>query len=566
MTDIVADGQPFEASPELAAERFASTPPSFTSAFGALFSRDSTVAQTPDSALKGQYVGATPSERYMTVTGLAGAGLPVPAPIETPELPADEVNKRYAPEGTKITDKPMREGIAQIVGKEKSDAMERDAIIQRYEAQHSWIWNFGVGTAAFMLDPVNAATAFIPGAGEEAIAARLGGGILARTAGRAVAGATGAIAGQIPLQAARYALDPEEASDMSARDVMRELLYTAAGGAILQAGIGGVAERFRRPAEAKAPAAEAPPPAPPVDAAKAIDQSSAEVKWSAMRSAISQIMDGREIDVMPVIDADAVRSMSQEAELRNEHADLTAKLQAIPQRPEEAAAAEKLTRLEAVERNLADENITPEERRAQMARRDEILTDTTPEKLRAQAGPLEERRQLQNQISSIEAQLQAADNKRAAATLGRIIPSDDNALAQRLMDLPAAQRQMYRNGFAQGVPQPEFDATYEAVYGTKAEEVEGEAEPPKPPTEAAPPKPPSAAGGAPAEVAKPTTPEEKEAADLEVQWQRANEAAPIRMTDEQRTEIQSAIDEYKAAQAKTDGYTQAASCLDGSGV
>jgi hypothetical protein len=541
-----------------------------------MFSRDSTVAQAPEAALKGQFAGATPSERYMTVTGLAGAGLPVPAPIDTPELPADEVNKRYAPPGTKITDKPMREGIAQIVGKEKQDAIDRDGIISRYEAQHSWIWNFGVGTAAFMLDPVNASTAFIPGVGEEAVAARLGGGFLARTAGRAVAGATAAVAGQLPLIGVRAALDPEEASDMSARDVMRQLFYAAAGGAVLQAGIGGVAERFR------APEAGVKTPAPPagvephmtLDEALAmgvrrgeayIQQQSADARWASMRAAISQIMDGRPVDVMPVIDADAIRSMGQEAQLRNERAGLQSQLDAMPEQSRENVAAEKLNRLEAVERGLADENVTPEQRHALSDRRDELLTDTNPEQLRAQAAPVEMHRQLQNQIASIDAQLEAGANRQAAATAGRLIPQDPNAIALRLSQTPSAQRQLYRNGFAQGVPQSEFNATNEAVYGPKAEpEVE-----PSPPAETAPKlpaaeaKPPSEQ---PAQPAVKLTPEEQEAADLEAQWQRLSETSPVKLDAQSQAELETAIKEHLDAQTKGEGYNQAASCLDGSGV
>lgn len=65
------------------------------------------------------------------------------------------------------------------------------------------------------------------------------------------------------------------------------------------------------------------------------------------------------------------------------------------------AAEDSLTRLEEVTRRLGDETVTGDARRALMTRRDELLTDTNPETLRASAAPLQERRALEAERDSI---------------------------------------------------------------------------------------------------------------------------------------------------------------------
>jgi hypothetical protein len=135
-----------------------------------------------------------------------------------------------------------------------------------------------------------------------------------------------------------------------------------------------------------------------------------------------------------------------------------------------------------------------------------------------------------------------------------------------LSNLGDAQRQVYRNGFAQGVPQAEFNAANEEVYGTKAPE-ETEAPESTPATRLEESEQPATSKEAAAPTApKPSTPEEKDAADLEAQWNRVNQAQPAALTADQLEEIRSAVDEYNKAQQTGLGYDQAAICLNGSGV
>jgi hypothetical protein len=72
--------------------------------------------------------------------------------------------------------------------------------------------------------------------------------------------------------------------------------------------------------------------------------------------------------------------------------------------PGDPAAAATLARLEEIDRQLATA-LTAAERKALAARRDELLADTTPEKLQAAAAPLEQRRTLTAEQASIAARL-----------------------------------------------------------------------------------------------------------------------------------------------------------------
>src|SRR6202012_6017470 len=96
------------------------------------------------------------------------------------------------------------------------DQIQRDGVLQRYAQTSNIVTRFGTGAAAFMLDPLNLATSFVPGVWEDAIAARFGyataraAPLGVRVAARVGAGATGGIAAQAPLSALRYGLSQEE--------------------------------------------------------------------------------------------------------------------------------------------------------------------------------------------------------------------------------------------------------------------------------------------------------------------------------------------------------------------
>lgn len=187
---------------------------------------------------RGQYSDAGLADRFL------GKGIDIPlsgaapAPTEPLMNPAD-ANEAFAPKGETWFDKPISEGLAQEVAKEKREDIQRDSNLARYENAHDWLHNLGASIAGSMLDPLNVGAMFVPGIGEEAVAARLGGGVAARMAGRVVSGATGGAIASVPIVAAHIGLD----QDMNLRDAFYDLAISAAGGAILQGlGEGGLRE------------------------------------------------------------------------------------------------------------------------------------------------------------------------------------------------------------------------------------------------------------------------------------------------------------------------------------
>jgi hypothetical protein len=230
--------------------------------------------------------------------------------------PAD-YNEKYAPRDSTgavhpIGDKPMPEALASIIGRQKTEAMQRDSVLSRYAETHAWPTTFAVGSVASMLDPLNAASMFLPGVGEGALATRLGGGLAGNIAARAGAGAaTGALL-QAPVSALKMGLSPEEAGDYGMRDALRDVLYGAAGMAALHTGIGTARELLGRrvaraagegetpPATGAAETGEPPPPAPAERAPPVLD---AATQNATMGTAIGEIAEGRPVDVQPAIDA-----------------------------------------------------------------------------------------------------------------------------------------------------------------------------------------------------------------------------------------------------------------------
>ena len=283
MTDFVIDGKPYEPPESAAAEGYAKTPPA-TGAFGANVAEASSLLMLGRAVERGSQADSSALDQALYSAGnnpeVSGSSMggPLPPPVESTELPPDEINSRFGPTGpdgkpVQITDRPMSADLGAIIGRQKTESMERDSVIARNEAVHSWPTNFATGMAAFMLDPLNQATAFVPGIGEETVLAGLGrvgmSGVAARMGARAITGATFGAAQQLPLVALRATLDPEEAVDYGWRDALRDVFYNAAFAAGMHAGIMGTGRElgFFRPDAIMGrplgePRAEMPPPAP----------------------------------------------------------------------------------------------------------------------------------------------------------------------------------------------------------------------------------------------------------------------------------------------------------------
>jgi hypothetical protein len=116
---------------------------------------------------------------------------------------------------------------------------------------------------------------------------------------------------------------------------------------------------------------------------------------------------------VPVVDMGAIARTSEEAGLRERSAAIADQLGAIA--PGDQGAAETLARVRQVEGDMAQAP-SFEARRALSNRRDELLADTTPEQLQAAAAPLEQRRTLTAEQSSIDDRLAEIAGERAKLT------------------------------------------------------------------------------------------------------------------------------------------------------
>lgn len=253
------------------------------------------------AATRGTIAGASPYDigaAELAATGGIGSPLELPPdPIQSPTISAEAANDRFAPRDLNgkivpITEQPMPEALAKIIGKQKAESLQRQDILARFAATHSGASTFVSDVIASQLDPVNAALGFVPILGEGTIAARIGGGFLARTAERVVTGAATGAALAVPEAGLKAALLPEEADDYGMRDALRDVFYNAAGMAVLHAGVGAAGDLLRgdlRPNRIVPGETPEVPAAPgPLDAA---------TQNAVMRSAVAQIIEGRPVDV-----------------------------------------------------------------------------------------------------------------------------------------------------------------------------------------------------------------------------------------------------------------------------
>lgn len=293
MSDFVVDGSPLETPIGEAEKGYAMTPPSLDEAFKPWSGSESNLERTGSSLKLQNYY---PSQRH-DFDSIPGQN-DVPAAIPTPMLSAEEANKRYAPPGTTITDKDIPEGAARLIGETKKREIERENIIGRYTAAHGLATNFAVGMAAFLTDPLNIGTLFLPGIGEETALAQLGRiGIGSKVAARAVAGgATGAIA-QAPLSALKYGIGQQFASDYDMRSGLRDVMFAGAAGAVLHAGFGAAGDAIRSRVSIAGKFADSVATGEMAEQAAPILNADAATRADAMRMAVSQLATGREVDV-----------------------------------------------------------------------------------------------------------------------------------------------------------------------------------------------------------------------------------------------------------------------------
>lgn len=216
-----------------------------------------------------------------------------------PYLDPETLNRTWGIDGHLKFDAPLPESVARSMFDAKRDELARQDASRRSDA--AGITKFGAGLAAGLTDPLNLAAGLIPVVGEARAAGwllkagmDLGGGLLERTAARAVAGTVGGFTAQLPLVATRYALSKQEQADYSATDAMTDIFMGSLLGGGLHTAIGGagdlIGSNFGRSAIARL--AERDPAA----------------REALLRAAVGQTADGQPVNLAPVLDTTALRS------------------------------------------------------------------------------------------------------------------------------------------------------------------------------------------------------------------------------------------------------------------
>lgn len=298
------------------------------------------------------------------------------------------LNAKYGQSLGLSFDRPMRRGAVDIMVRRKQEENSRNAYLNRAPDGLAYgIANFATQLAVSAADPINIASAFVPIVGEARAglwAARYG-----KTAARLMQGAAEGAVGAALVEPIVYGSEKYLQGDYDLMDSFLNVTVGTVLGGGLHAGFGALSDRLAR--------------------------LHGETREGALRAGVGQMAEGRDVDVGHVIAADpAYREASylpivneREFQLLGEHAQTTEKLAGLEAQlkalgPDNPGAVDALARLQSVEQQLKSPDLSPEARRELATRRDEILTDTTPEKLQELAAPTEQRRQLGNQAEALK--------------------------------------------------------------------------------------------------------------------------------------------------------------------
>jgi hypothetical protein len=299
------------------------------------------------------------------------------------------LNQKYGKSLGLSFDKPERAGAVAIMVRRRQEQLDTDAKLAHAPAGlvfggTSLLTSLAVGAT----DPLNVAASFVPVVGETRAglwAERFG-----KFGARALEGGIEGGVGQALLETINIATETAYHNNYGPMDSFLNVAFGTLLGGGLHTGFGAISDLMGR--------------------------MSPETREQTLRTAVAQMAEGRDVQVDHVIYSDptfrqldqmpVLRDLhlaSDEARITGEHAQGTADLKALP--AGDPAAREKLAQLQAIESQLQDPEIQAEVKRILGTRRDEILTDTTPEKLQAGAKPFEDRRNLENRLSSLESDL-----------------------------------------------------------------------------------------------------------------------------------------------------------------
>lgn len=205
----------------------------------------------------------------------------------------EEATAEYGVPGRLAFTEPVSRTTARDLNEFHTNSAIREDVIARREggASTGAVARFAAGLPAAIIDPLNIASAFLPGVREARVAAALGtaaAGVGGRLAVRGLAGATSGFVGAAALEPLNYWLAQQDKDDYTMGDVLTNLAFGTILGAGLNSGIGVVRDRRTLPAW------------------------SPEMHEASLRHATAALAEGRPVEAAAAMEFTAIRAAREE--------------------------------------------------------------------------------------------------------------------------------------------------------------------------------------------------------------------------------------------------------------
>ena len=456
---FITDGSPLEANPDEAQQGYQDKiSPSFSSNVGTDFTDTSLTGMASSMAERGQYKQSSWLDRALVGMAQANAGQVVDKPKDDPEA------------------------YKTLMVQQAQAHEDRQQSLARFSNQHSWPVNAASGMASFILDPLQASSAIVPGLGEDALLAKFGSGIIAKTGARIVAGATAGGFSQVPVAAAKLGISSIDDQDYNLRDAATDVFMGAATGAVFHAGLGAASDLF-----------------------KTITKAPAEVQHQATSTALSQIIEGRPVEVRSVIKPDYSPADLEDKDTLINNRNLTLRsLETIGDDPSSASSKAELEQsLKDIDNKL-------------------YVTDLR-----------EQEKGILDTVNGNEEEL--TEDKADELSL---IRQELYRTVDQPSDLSQGQQELYEQGYQPSVSQTQLQQT-------KAEILENSKNPQKEVT---------------------LEDHARTASELEVAWAGIEQESLPNMSKEDTDELQTSKEQIDKSNQDEKGYNQAVSCLNEAGI
>lgn len=389
-----------------------------------------------------------------------------PPDTASPMTDAGTARQRIKDEGLNLTvpDAGIRSRALDILIERKNAERQREDILNRAPTGiGASSARFATNLAVSAMDPLNIASGFIPVIGEARYAGMLAGagGVFGRAAVRAGVGAAEGAVGAAAVEPLVYGAAQQEQADYSLTDSLSNIAVGTVLGGGLHVGAGAVGDAVRAGRDWRT--AKAAPDAP---IPRMMEAAPPDVREAAIRTGVSQAVDGRELNIEPLFQLPGTMERLSEIQLGDVRkqslasfgeseariSELTAQAAQFPQREAEVGAlsqsvdtlrgeAESL-RVDLSNAQQRQAAIEPVLNEATQARLDAIASD-----LQTPALPKSRRDALQHEQSTIlesvrNAHPDSEDAARQRASVGQEIQGLQKALTKKEGNLAKAQTKL----------------------------------------------------------------------------------------------------------------------------